>query len=97
LEKDKLILESRIVRLQLKFIGIVGKEEYTTSQKLGLFIARLGHVYSEAPALARIKKVDPNLLNECDVIARKVERLLENFRNQFLSEQKTKESLEKSD
>jgi hypothetical protein len=95
-EKDKQILNSRILQLQQKFIGIIGREEYTTSQKLGFFMARLGHIYSKAPFLARINKVDPNLLNECEAIARKFERVLEKFKNQFLVDSSTQQKSKKS-
>lgn len=47
---------------------------------------------------ARMKAIEPNYLDECDARARKFERVLENFKKEYLSEtgQKTKKSHEKS-
>lgn len=91
-EKDKQILNSRILQIQQKYIAIRGEE--TTDKKLGFFMARLGHVDPKAPFLARVKKNNPDFLNECNAVARKFETLLRNFKNQYISdrnnERKTK-------
>jgi len=96
LQIDKQILKSRIIELYQKFMIHVGSEQ-TANQKLDSIILRLGHIDPKAPYLARIKKIDPILLNDSQQVALKFIRVLENFKNQFLSEQKTTEPHEKSD
>lgn len=84
-DADKQILYSRILKVQQGFVAIKGTEPSTT-QKLGHFVARLGHVDSKAPYLARVKKTRPDFLNESEIVARKFQRVLESFKKDFLSE-----------
>lgn len=87
LEKDKQILNSRILELQQKYNKTIGEEEGTTAEKLGWFLARLGHINLKAPYLARIRNTNPNFLNECVVVSRKFQMVLQNFKKEFLSQE----------
>ena len=83
-EKDKQILNDMLLKFQQKAItsGVI-REKLTSSQRLGLMIARLGHI--ETDPFTRAKKLDTDLVNDCKVMATKFQTVLENFGKEFLN------------